>query len=84
MAVSTSGSLRAQCLATSQHLPSGESREGPGHGSGAWVTPKRTPPNQVPRTRSSRVPPEPSLREGKGMKVVSVSRGTPEHRDLGA
>ena len=29
-------------------------------------------------------PPEPSLGEDKGMKVVCTSRGTPEHRDSGA
>ena len=70
MAVSTSGSLQAQCLASSQHLPLGESHEGARHGVCARVTPKRTPPNQVPQTWSSRAPPEPSLGEGKGMKVI--------------
>ena len=48
MAVSTSVSLRAQCLASSQHLPSGESHEGTGHGGRAQVTPRRTPPSQPP------------------------------------
>ena len=84
MAVSTSRSLRAQCLASSQRLPSGESREGAGHGGGARVTPKRTPPSQVSRTWSSHATPEPSLGEGQGTEIVCMSRGTPEHRDSGA
>ena len=83
MDVPTSGSPRAQC-ASPQRLPSGELREGAGHGGCARVTPKRTPPNQVPRTWLSCAPPELSLGEGKGMKVVCTSRGTPEHRDSGA
>ena len=39
---------RAQCLASLQHLPSGVPREGAGHGGCAWITPRRTPPSQVP------------------------------------
>ena len=42
-----------------------ESREGAGHGGYDRVTPKRTPPCQVPRTWSSHAPPEPSLGEGR-------------------
>ena len=70
MDVSTSRSLLAQCLASSQHLPSGELPEGAGHGGCARVTPKCTPPCQVHRTWSSHAPLERSLGEGKGMKVV--------------
>ena len=36
---------RAQRLASPRRLPSGESREGAGHGGCARVTPKRTLPN---------------------------------------
>ena len=49
-------------------FPLGESREGAGHGGCARVTPKRTPPNQVPRTWASRAPPEASARAG--MEIV--------------
>ena len=38
-------------------FPSGESREGAGHGGYARVTPKRTLPCQVPQTWSSRALP---------------------------
>ena len=38
-------------------FPSGEPREGAGHGGCARVTPKRTLPYQVPRTRSLRALP---------------------------
>ena len=48
---------RAQCLASSQHLPSRALREGAGHRGYARITPERTPPSQVPRTWSSRAPP---------------------------
>ena len=40
---------RAQCLVSSQRLPSGVPREGAGHRGCAWVTPRRTPPSQAPR-----------------------------------
>ena len=48
---------RAQCLASSQRLPSGAPREGARHGGCARVTPERTPPSQVPWTWSSRATP---------------------------
>ena len=64
--------------------PLGRVARGAGHGGCAWVTPKRTPPSQIPRTWSARAPPEPSLGESKGRNVVWPSRGTPEHRDSGA
>ena len=65
MIVSTSRSLRARCLASSQHLPSGESRVGAGHGGYARVMYERTPPCQVPRTWSSRAPPRRDLGEDR-------------------
>ena len=65
-------------------FPSGEPREGAGHGGCARATPKRTPPSEVSRTWSSRARPQPGLGEDKGMKVVSTSRGAPERRDSGA
>ena len=40
---------RAQCLASSQRLPSGVPREGAGHGGYAQATPGHTPPSQAPR-----------------------------------
>ena len=40
---------RAQCLASSQRLPSGVPRKGAGHEGCAWVMPRRTPPSQAPR-----------------------------------
>ena len=73
---------RAQRPASPRRLPSGESREGARNGGRARVTPKRTPPNQVPRTWASRAPPEASARAG--MEIVCTSRGTPKHRDSGA
>ena len=84
MAAITSRSRQARCSASLQRFPFEVSREGAGHGGCARATPKRTPPSQVSRTWSSRAPPEPSLGEDKGMKVVLASRGTPEHRDSGA
>ena len=73
---------RAQWLASSQRLPSGEPHEGAGHGDCSRVTPKRPPPNQVPRTWASRAPPEAAVRAG--MDIVCTSRRTPEPRDSGA
>ena len=40
---------KAQCLVSSQCLPSGVLHEGAGHGAYAWVRPRRTPPSQAPR-----------------------------------
>ena len=58
---------RAQCLASSQRLPSGVPREGAGHGGYAWVTPRPTPPSQVPPGLVRRA----SLPErSQGMKAV--------------
>ena len=67
---------RAQCLASSQHLPSGASREGAGHGGCARVTPERTPPSQVPWTWSSRTPPRAEPRYEDRLSIKGDSRAS--------
>src|SRR4051812_20515796 len=80
---------RAQCLASSQRLPSGAPREGAGHGGYARALPERTPPSQVPRTWSSRAPPRaepryenPFERQGGLLSIATQEPNLPRRPSL--